>query len=158
MSRIGSRLRTSLAALLGAAALVVLPSCGGYVLKGHVIESGWTGISFVPADDPRLQQRGVPGVRVALHRDPDSLGRRLVATAASDGDGRVALDVGEFGAGWMVEQWLVQASRSGFETAEMQVTLPKSSSGLWLLVQLAPGDSVPPTGREDPMDLYEQFR
>ena len=128
--------------------------CSAYVLQGRVIEGVSSEMTFVGADDPRLWDTTVGNVRITVHRDPDRLSRRLVATDVSDARGRFVISLQEFGAGWMQEQWLIRASKTGFQTAVSMPRLNQGMKDMRLLIILAPGASQDP--REE--DLIEESR
>jgi hypothetical protein len=152
-TRLGSFLALVLAAML--------VGCGGYEIRGKVVHGPMSLVSFVAGSDERLQERGLAGATVTLRRDPTKGWAKDVATAIADGQGEFVLHVGEFGAGWMTEQWMIRAARKGFERAETITTLPGGSEGRRLLIQMTPGES----GRSDDswesddlMKQYEQYR
>ena len=80
MRSLGSSSLMTLAALLIVSGF---GGCGGYVLTGKAVVGAYNSIELVDKDDPRLKDRGTPGVRVEAIRDPDTLGRKTVATASS---------------------------------------------------------------------------
>ena len=74
-------------AVLATLVVLLLAGCGGYVLEGRAVEGQFSGVEFVDTDDPRLDGRGMPSITVEVIRDPDSLGRKVVATGRSVGNG-----------------------------------------------------------------------
>lgn len=143
---------------LGAAALlalVLLGGCGGkYAVRGKVVEGSFAMVQFVDPDHELLASPGVAYADISILRDPTKPNQRVVASGRSNGQGQFDIPISEFGAGWMVEQWLVQVVKPGYETAETMTTLPGSRSGKRLLIVLAPGLSLPPTQRRQ--DLWEE--
>jgi hypothetical protein len=130
--------------------------CGGYVLQGRAVAGTASGVAFVPADDPRLLERGIADVRISVERDPGSLGSEVVATGTSDGEGRFSIPITDFGAGWMVEQWRIRAARSGCQTSQGDLSL-SGTKGLRLLVIMTPG--IPDAmERENLLEQYERYR
>ena len=134
-----------------------LSGCNSYVLQGKVIAGPISHMAFVGADDDRLGEAGMSGVRVTLRRDPGRLSTQLVASAITDLDGNFSLAVHELGAGWMEEAWLLVARKSGLQNATWQQRLTMKHPKMQLLVTMTPGYSEPDR-HEDLMDQYEQFR
>ena len=135
----GSRLAARLIAAM-LVAVVVLPGCGSYTLEGRAVLGSYSGVELVEPDDPRLRGDGVPGVSVEAVRDPDSLGRKTVARANSNGSGAIRLSIGEFGAGFLEETWELRVLRSGSEFAIDRFELPFDPGSRRLLVTIRPGD------------------
>lgn len=114
--------------------------CGGYVLEGRAVSGEYSSVEIVDPDDPRLNASGIPGVNLELIRDPDSLGRKVVARTSSKGNGNINLSVGDFGAGFLDEQWDIRVLKNGSEYAMSRVRLPFGSGSKMLLVTIRPGD------------------
>ncbi|MCH2160630.1 MAG: hypothetical protein MK085_02020 [Phycisphaerales bacterium] len=138
--------------LLVLCSLIPLTGCG-YTLKGRAVSGAYNGVELVPADDPRLRDAGLPGVRVEAIRDPDSLGRSVAGSATSGGNGNIALNIADFGVGWMDEEWDLRVKMSSEEFAQNRVRLPGRNSGLRLLIVIEPG-----SGRERSSMESEQER
>lgn len=136
--------------------LAVLPAalfaggCASYQLQGKVVEGVESSVQVVAADDPRLDEPGVPSARLTLTLDPDRLSAKPLGDGMSRGDGTFALPVDEFGAGWMEHDVGVVAQRSGYQPAMHTFRLPGGSRRL--LVTLAPGDDRLPKRRGDLLD------
>lgn len=130
------------ALLPGAAAAACLALCAGcaYTLEGRVLE-GPGSAEVVATADGDMGGKPVAGVRIDLIRDHTNMNRTQVATAVSGKDGRFKLVVDAFGAGWMEEEWLVRAGRSGYQNVENPLRLPGSTGGKLLLVTVARGRS-----------------
>ncbi len=156
MNAVASLIRRAAVPVLCLVLMQLAGGCGGYVLQGRVVQADFSMMTFVPATDARLSQPGVPNVQVKLFRDADKPNVRVVATQVSDGAGQLAMPVGEFGAGWLVEQWRIEASRSGYQSADTMTALPAQSKDMRLLIMLAPGYSPGPG--EDVMEQYERFK
>ena len=135
-----------------------LAGCRGYVLQGKVIRGFTDAMSVVSADDDRFGEAGVPNVKVTVHRDPDRLAIHLAGSGLSDSTGAFAVDIGEFGTGWMDEEWLVTATRPGFQTVQSKIRLPYDPADRHLLIIMVPGLSVEPERPEELMEQYERFR
>ena len=135
-----------------------LAGCQSYVLKGKVTRGSLSTMSLVEPDDPRLAEPGVQNVQIAVHRDPGRLAIRLAGRSLSNARGAFAVELDEFGAGWMDEEWLVIATRRGFETAQLQLRIPSRKDPRRLLIILAPGISEVPDLRDDLIEQYERFR
>lgn len=149
----------SLIVVLVAAAGLLMPGCGsGYVIQGKAIRGDYSSVTFVHPDDSRLQDPGMADVRVFLFRDPSSLGRELVATASSDDRGNFIIPINTFGAGWLVEQWLVHTYRPGTQSAESILTLPKRDTNLKMLITLGRGVAVMPRMTDELLQQYEKFK
>ncbi|MHC4246523.1 MAG: hypothetical protein GWP75_11340 [Planctomycetia bacterium] len=133
------RLPSSLPAVLLSICVTLLGGCGGYVLKGRAVVGAYNTIELVDKDDPRLADRGTPGVRVEAIRDPQSLGRKIVATANSGGDGTIRLAISDFGAGFLEEEWELKAAMGGASYTANVFELPFDSDSVRLLVVVKPG-------------------
>ncbi|MFA9477228.1 hypothetical protein ACERK3_02855 [Phycisphaerales bacterium AB-hyl4] len=134
--------RTSGALLLTCCALLAT-GCSSYQLQGKVIEGPSSGIYIVSADDPRLNEPGVPQARIALTLDPERLSAKSIGSGASDSDGWFNVPVDEFGAGFLEHDVEVLARQQGFTPAYQTIRLPRSSRRL--LIVLAEGtDRVSP--------------
>jgi len=143
-------------ALLGCT--LTLPGCNSYVLQGRVVRGVASEVQLVYASDERLKaQGGVDNVEVRISRDPTTLNRHLVGHSRSGGGGDFTIIMGEFGTGWMQEQWLVQAVAAGFGNAEQLTQLPSKNSKWRLLITLAPGTSEP-VHEEDLRKEAERFK
>ena len=103
----------------------------------------------------QLEKEGVGDVSISVYRDATQLNQRLVATGRSDARGGIAIAIDEFGAGWMQEQWMIQAYRPGYEAIESLVTFPQAKENMRMLVILTEGWSPPP---QEPEDLWEEYR
>ena len=129
--------------------------CGAYMLEGRAVEGPVSQMTFVDADDDRLEGHGVSNVRITVERDAGRLSAQRVASGVSDSSGRFSIPLDVFGAGWMEEQWGIQATLPGFEAATTVQRLPPK--GRRLLILLAPGFSPDPR-EEDLMEFYERYR
>jgi hypothetical protein len=147
---------------VGGAALVVLAlsltGCGGYALRGKVVQGPTSGFELVHEIDQRLKGPGIQNAEVMVRRDPQSLHPHLAGRDRTGANGDFAVPIGEFGAGWMEEQWLVQAAMSGYQNAELEMKLPAKGSKWRLLITLAPGSSTPLDQPDDVMGDYERFK
>ncbi|MBL9141467.1 MAG: hypothetical protein JNK53_06325 [Phycisphaerae bacterium] len=129
-----------LAMASGLAASVLLASGCAYTLEGRALE-GHGSIEITDSAGGDNLGQPVAGVRIDLIRDPYTMNRTQVATAVSGKDGRFKLTVGAFGAGWMEEEWIVRASRSGYSNIEAPLSLPGSTGGRLMVVSIARGRS-----------------
>ena len=89
---------------------------------------------------PRLDDSAVPGVTIEVVRDPMSLGRKTVARATSGGSGAVQVSIGEFGAGFLDEQWEVRVVKNDAEFASNSFKLPFDPESKRILVVIRRGD------------------
>lgn len=148
------RIGSAMVWLIMAGVLGLAGGCG-YSIQGRVIAGSYSTMGFVGSDDPGLAKSGVDAVRITLERDPTKPNRAMVAEIVSGPDGRFSLPVDAFGAGWMDEEWLIRASRPGYEAVESILRLPSGKQRL--LIRLSPGNSVG-TGREDSVEeMLKQF-
>lgn len=155
------RFAASAVVLLGLAFAAASVGCGGYAVKGRVVTGSFDGlVTLVDEDDPRLRGEGVGNARITIVRDPGRLNARRVATGVSESDGDFSIPLSEFGAGWLDEEWRVEAVRSRLGLAEGMVRMPRPGSGQVILIQLreaAPGEigAMQSSGRERE-DLYRE--
>jgi hypothetical protein len=99
---------------LSALLMATLSGCsGGYVIEGKAIRGEFTSVSFVRASDSRLSEPGVANVEISVFRNPDTLGRAMVAKGTTDDQGNLYLPVDVFGVGWTIEQWMIHSYRPG---------------------------------------------
>jgi len=116
----------------------ILPGCGPYLLKGRVIAGDSPHVLVVPNSDTRLDESpGIPGATISLRLDPNSLGGRELADGMTDGDGRFAIPINEFGAGLLEYEIGVRVRQRGHNTAYDVIDMP--GSGLRVLVILPRG-------------------
>lgn len=118
------------------ASALCLAGCAHRV-EGRVVAGDASFVTVVSADDPRLSAPGIGGVRISFTRDPLRLNRELVASGVSGPEGEISIPIDAVGAGWLEEQWLVQAVRSDRGAAEGLLSLPRGDRRL--LIMLAPG-------------------
>ncbi len=142
--------RLVLVALIGG-----FSGCGGYVLKGRVVEGVGGDMTFVAPDDLRLAEPGLPDARITVERDPGRLSAHVAASGLSDLDGRFAVALDAFGAGWMDERWRIEATKPGFAKTSSLQRLASATRDMRLLIILAPGYSEP---REDLLQQLQRFR
>lgn len=121
-------------------AVNLLGGCGKYVLEGRVVMGEYSTVELVEPDDRRLNDTPAPGVTVEVVRDPMSLGRKTVGKGTSGGTGVIRLSIGEFGAGFLQEEWELRVVRNGSEFASSNVELPYDSNSRRLLVVIRRGD------------------
>jgi hypothetical protein len=150
--------RTIASALLLTCLLLTACQGGPYTIRGRAVEGTFSSVEFVDAEYVGLNGRGVPGAKIIIVRDGDKGWAKHVAEARSSGDGTIEIPIQEFGAGWMIEQWLVQVERPGYQTTEALLSFPEAKEGKQLLVTLAPGPSIPLRSKDELMEQYEQFR
>jgi hypothetical protein len=150
--------------LIGLLAIVGAMMCAGcntYTLKGKVVRGDVSSIELVHEMDPRIKPQtagGIPHVEVRVFRDPNTMNKHMSGRERTGNDGNFSINLGDFGAGWMQEQWLVQAALYGFENANYMGSLPSKNSKTRLLITLAPGTFTPSEESADYMQDYEQFK
>lgn len=135
--------------------LVTLTGCG-YQLQGRVVQGGFGTVSLVDPTDQRLQQQGVPGVRVQLVRDPQRMRREVIAETSTDADGAFTLETRSFGAGLLDERFEVVATRPGFGAAQSAMELPLDPSKRRVLVEIQRGGSGVDPAQVHGGNLYEE--
>lgn len=151
--------RVTVFALL--AAVFMLPAmtgCGGYTMRGKVIEGFTPGIYTIDASDSRLNSRGVSEVRIVVYRDPGRLSQELVASGVSGPDGSFAIPLDAFGAGWMEETWMIQTSRRGYRNVETIMKLPSNTEKRPLLIVVNEGHADDLPQQEDLWREAEKYR
>ena len=148
--------------LIGFLGSLLLLGCGdAYVVRGKVVEADMSSMWFVESADQEFDEPGVSNATISVYRDGGRPNQRLIATGRSDGAGEFAipLEGGDgFGAGWMIERWLIQVTRPGYQTAEALIELPEKRADKRLLVLMAPGYSPPSRETESLWDEYERFK
>ena len=147
--------------LLILTAALQLAGCNSYVLKGKVVKGEKSSIELVHEMDPRIrafEPGGLANVEVRVYRDPDNMNKKLSGRERTPVDGTFSLNLGDFGAGWMTEEWLVQAYSYGFQTAQQQMKLPAKNAKTRLLITLAPGESIEPSDQADYVEDYEKYK
>lgn len=153
----GGRRSRATAWLVLFALAAVLPGCGGYRLEVMAIESPVSDARFVPADRVPSGARPIRDARVTLYRDPGSLREEMAGNVRTDDEGFAMLRLDAFGAGWMVENWRIEATAPGHESVSVLQALPGKKDGMILLVEMPSGASDLPR-RVDPLDDYRRFR
>lgn len=126
--------RLAAGCLLAAAAVCGAIAGCAYRVEGKVVAGDADFVTIVDADDPRLAMPGVDGARIAFIRDPQRLDRRLAANGVSGAEGEISIPIDAFGAGWLEEQWLVQAIRRDRGAAEGMVRLPRGRDRLLIML------------------------
>lgn len=159
LTRTLAQARMSLAKIAApaTAALALVFSGCTYQLHGRAVE-GFGSIEVTEPTHIDANNRPIQGARIELIRDHSTGNRERVATATSASDGTFVLTVEAFGAGWMEEQWLMRASRTGFQNVEMVTNLPASPGGRLLLVTLAKGRSEKFREPESQRSLMDEAR
>lgn len=166
----------SLAIVLTLACVVVASTgCGGYTLRGRVIQGTTPSVEIVHQMDARLRSpagggpvsspnqtalmpegAGVGNVEVTLYRDPNTPNQRLADRIRSSGEGNFTLHLGGFGAGWMEEKWQVVSMNTGYANTVNTLKLPVNPDKFRLLITIAPGTATPP--EQDVMEQFDQFK
>jgi hypothetical protein len=126
--------------------MLALPGCSSYTLRGKVVQGDTNSIELVHEIDQRLKQPGLSNVETLVRRDSKQTkpaAPELAGRVRTDATGDFWMPIDEYGAGWMQEQWLVQARLSGYQNASCKIKLPAKGSKWKLLITLAPGTSTP---------------
>ena len=141
------------------AAASLLQACGQYTIIGKVIEGDLSSAVLVPADDPDVARPGLSAASVSILRDPDTPKRAIAGSATTDELGFFEMPVEGVGAGWMVEEWLVRAERTGYAPAAAHIALPASPRRYYLLITVRRGQGEPVDDeREDLWQEVERYR
>ncbi len=123
---------------------VLLTGCA-YTLRGKVVRGSVTSVEIVHATDPRVQGPGIESVDVSVRGIPERGEEAILAgrryTSAS---GNFSMQIDESGAGWMHEQWRVEARKRGYQVGMAALKLPPKHLHWWVLITLAPGEGLPP--------------
>lgn len=136
------------------AAALLLGGCGGYTLRGKVIDGPASQILVVDKDDPRLGYIGIGGATVQVTVDPESLGRtRLPGHPAAD-DGSFDIPIDQPGAGLLEYDVGVVVRHEGHDSAVKTLRLPGGNKRLLVFLARGP-DSYRPT--DDPLREAEPF-
>ncbi len=137
-----------------------LVGCGGYRLRGRVIEGSYSTVTVVSKDDPRLREApGLPNAVLRTTIDPERLNRQAMPTRMADGDGWFEVPIDVTGAGLLEYEVQVIGQLAGHKSAIE--TFPLPGSGKRVLVVLAPGRDVGVPGEtflEETMRLGEPYR
>jgi len=154
MIRLTSRVLFMMALLT---VVFALSGCG-YTLRGKVVRGDSSRIELIHEIDQRLKQPGLGNVEVVVRRNPKSPNPEMVGRTRSDAGGEFAAGLKDFGAGWMQEQWLVQARLTGYQNASSVMQLPAKDSKWRLLITLAPGESSPFDAHEEIIQDLDRFK
>jgi len=131
---------------------LAMAGCGGYQMRGVVIQGAASKVLIVDEDDPRLTQGyGVPMATIDVVLDPDRLSRKPMPREVSDVDGRFAVTVDEPGAGYLEYDARIVVRRSGHDTAVKDLRIPGPHQRL--LVTLVNGEDH---FQPDPPDVMEE--
>jgi hypothetical protein len=136
---------------------LALPGCG-YTLKGKVLRGDASNVDLMHDIDQRYKQQGMANVEVVVRRNPKDPNPELIGRTRTDAFGNFSMSIKEFGAGWMEEQWLVQARLAGHQNASAVMKLPAKDSKWGLLITLAPGTETPLDMHEEIMEDVERFK
>ena len=141
--------------LLGLAGVFVVSAliggCSTYRLEGVVVEGRAPAVMVVDADDDRLKQPGIDGVRVEAVLDPSSLRPRLLTRQTTGLSGRFTIQVDETGAGMLEYGLYVLARGEGFRHTEHTLSLPRTNKRL-LIVMMPGRDTYKP--KENLLDEF----
>lgn len=117
-------------------ALCVAPAaCSTFQLRGKVVEGEISYIAVVEEDDPRLAEPGIHAASVELWNDPTRLNRELIGQVMSDQTGAFSIPVEEVGAGFLIYDVGVKASRPEFVPTELNFRLPPQDKRILIMLQ-----------------------
>lgn len=105
---------------------LVLVGCSPYQLRGIVVAGDTAGVEVVKKNDPRLATAGpgVPGVSLDVLLDPERLSPEQIGRGDTNGEGGFALTIDEPGAGLLMLDIELKASRQGYTTVAERFVLP----------------------------------
>lgn len=142
-----------LAGLAGVVLMALLAGgCASYELRGKVIEGHSPGARVVEADDPRLDEPGVGGAAVDVTLDPGRLQAKRIGSGMSDDDGTFALEIDEFGAGFLEHRVEVRGEARGRRVGRGEMILPGSGKRVLVVVPTTAGG-----GEDDEPDQPGDF-
>ncbi|MEM1213422.1 MAG: hypothetical protein AAGI68_14135 [Planctomycetota bacterium] len=133
-----------------AVVLVFAGGCGGYVLKGRVVEGPGPAVMVVGAGDERyeMSDSSGSGAEVLVTVDPFSIRPNRMRPVVADGSGYFEVPIREQGAGFLEYEIRMIVKRAGYRSADETLDLP--ASGRRLLVVLPRGqDRVEPKRERD---------
>ena len=140
-------------------ATLTFAGCGTYTLDGRVIRGEASYAEIVATDSERLQQKGMPGVRVGAHLNPGGLNREFLGSTTTGPNGEFSLPIDRVGAGFLEYDVSVVAYKDGYLGAEQFFVLPPDEKRV--LIILAPGDDPAPPSfkpRESLFDEADRYR
>ncbi|MEM6554014.1 MAG: hypothetical protein AAF750_18005 [Planctomycetota bacterium] len=124
--------------------------CGGYVLKGRVVEGPGPAVMVVGSGDERygMADQSGSGAEVLVTVDPFSIRPNRMRPIVADGSGYFEVPIREQGAGFLEYEIRMIVKRAGYVSADETLDLPRS--GRRLLVVLPRGrDRVEPKREVD---------
>ncbi|MEM9418237.1 MAG: hypothetical protein AAGA25_04160 [Planctomycetota bacterium] len=125
-------------ALVGVAGLLMcLVGCSPYRLQGVVVAGDMPGVEVVKKNDPRLAEAGpgVAGATLAVLLDPQRLSPEQIGEGHSDAEGGFALPIDAFGAGTLMLDIELRASRPGYASVAERFVLPGGNERVIVTVQ-----------------------
>lgn len=132
------------------AAMVMLPACSAYQLRGVVVEGKQPGIYIVDNSDPRLNQVGVADANIDVVLDPDKLRSKNYPTVYTDDFGRFALNIDEPGAGVLEYSVSVYCNADGYAGRDLErAPLPASGKQILIVLSAGRGTKGPKPGQPD---------
>lgn len=148
--------RTLLLMLLAGSTLLIA-SCSPYTLRGRVVqgEASWVTVTdqaTVDADE----EAPVAGANVELILDPGKLNRKELGRARTGPNGEFAIEVDEFGAGWLEHDVGLLVIRDGYVSADGYFRLPDTKRRI--LVTLQRGRDDRRTLDQDSYDYRDDLR
>jgi len=82
-------------------ACVLFSGCGGYQLRGIVLDGRRPGIYIVEQDDPRLKEAGIADASIQLTLDPNKLRPRKLGGTITRADGTFNVPIDAAGVGFL---------------------------------------------------------
>jgi len=140
------------------AVAATLVGCGGYELRGKVIDGPYQTIEVVSADDPRLKTLGIPRARVQVTIDPDIPKSNPEPVVETDGEGGFAVPISAAGAGMLEYDVEVLVRREGMAPVIRRFPLPGSGKRLLVTAPLGEDDYLPePDALRDTMRDADRY-
>lgn len=122
----------------------LLTGCGGYQLRGRVIEGETSAVVVVEPDDPRLHDHGLASVSISGRLDPRSLKRQPLPPGLTRDDGTFAISVDATGAGFLEYEVALEFDRRGFvPTVVSRIPLPPPGKRLLVVMTSGVGKRAP---------------
>ena len=119
-------------------ACLFLSGCGGYQLRGIVLDGMRPGIYIVEQDDPRLKEPGIANASIELTLDPNKLRPRALGGTITRADGTFSVPINAAGAGFLEYDIGLYVRSKGFSPLDSgAMALPPDSRRL--LIVMVPG-------------------
>lgn len=131
------RPRLAVGMTLIAIVLLTAAGCAPYRLQGFVVAGDQPGVEVLGKNDPKLEELGpmVPGVGIEVLLDPHRLSPKKIGRGDTDADGAFAIQIDESGAGLLILDIELIATRDGFASVRERLELPSASKRVVVTIQ-----------------------